>query len=116
MDRAEFFKVPLYAEPSNYEDTKERFNNCTMKKCGLVIINGFFYTCCLSPSIQTRLLHEPEGTDGIPLEGITEEKIQAFVNRQEPINACYRCRAYQGRQYHWHEVEDKEQWLKESME
>lgn len=116
LDRSEFFKIPLYAQTATPGDTLQRFNTCGLKKCGCVVQSGYIYLCCVGPSIDKRLLKLPPGTDGVPLEGITEEKFIQFVNSPEPLIACSRCQAYHGRQFRWHEVKGAKAWLAESME
>lgn len=116
LPRGDYFKVPLFAQESTYEEAKERYRTCVLKVCGHVILNSNFYVCCLSPSIHVRLLGMPEGADGIPLKGITEDQIKAFIDDPEPPKSCYRCQAYQGRQFRWHEVKGAKEWLEESME
>lgn len=116
LQRGDYFKVPLHAHTSTYEEARDRYRTCVLKVCGHVILNGYFYVCCLSPSIHVRLLRMPEGADGISLEDITEDQIKAFIEDPEPPKSCYRCRAYQGRQFHWHEVKGAKAWLAESME
>lgn len=83
---------------------------CWYRKNLHVVDNGFFYRCCTSPFIPKLILNEPEGTDGIPLEGITEEALREFLNRSEPMLSCEVCGGHNGIKRPWKEV-DRKEWI-----
>lgn len=89
------------------------FHDCPWKSDCYTVHRGFFYLCPQSTFFPRTLLNLPADTDGLPLEGITEEKLLEFMNRKEPFVSCRSCRAY-GQAVPWSETRGREKWIANS--
>lgn len=106
----EVFYRQLKSEP---DDGRESFKDCHWKRECLTVHRGHFHLCAQSTFFPKALMNLPAHTDGLPLEGITEEKLRAFMDRTEPFAACRICRANTMLSDPWREVKRSE-WIKES--
>ena len=89
------------------------FHACKWKTDCYTVHKGHFYLCPQSTFFPKSILGLPENVDGLPLEGITEEKLRAFMDRTEPLNACRTCRGYT-KLVPWTESRGREKWLENS--
>lgn len=97
------------------DDGVKSFETCHWRKGHCDTIHcGHFFRCAQSTFFPHTLQGLPEHIDGLPLEGITEEKFQAFLDRTEPFNACRICMANEMRSKPWAEAKNRGEWLKES--
>lgn len=110
-DRQPFTHV-LYKDRSE-ERAIEKYKNCWYRTFTHVLDNGFFYRCCTSPFIPKLILSEPEGTDGIPIKGLTEDGLRDFLDRKDPMRSCSVCGGHDGIRRIWKEV-DRKKWIEES--
>jgi organic radical activating enzyme len=115
MRRSSYFTQLLYRETATPEQAHARYRQCWYKSYCHVVDNGFFYRCCTTPFVPKLILGLPEGTDGLPLDGITEEALQAFLKQDETPISCTRCAAHNGRHIEWREERDPAKWLEASM-
>ncbi len=104
------FYRQLKAEP---DDGVDSFRGCHWKTQCYTVHRGHFYLCSQSAFYPRMIMHLPAETDGLPLEGITEEKLRAFMGRTEPFRACTICRAHTMETDPWREVERK-RWVEKS--
>ncbi len=91
------------------DDGVESFNKCHWKSDCYTVHRGFFYLCPQSafwPGKET-------GVDGISLDGITAESLDAFMDRKEPLEACRNCAAANMDKNRWRESK-RDVWLNES--
>jgi len=76
---------------------------------------NFFYTCCCAPHMSTLVQGQKENRDGIKIFGLTEDQLNQYLNRTNPLNACFTCA---GRDtavsIPWREERDPEKWLRAS--
>jgi hypothetical protein len=56
----------------------------------------------------------PETIDGIAIEGMTDERLQAALDRQEPLETCKICAGARGTDIPWHQNKSKSEWLTEA--
>ena len=111
---ADDFTQLIYEDSASDSEASERYANCFYGSYCHVLDNGYFYRCCTSPFIPKLLLDLPEGTDGIPVEGITEQALVDYLNQKETPASCYRCAGHAGKHIGWREC-SREDWLKESV-
>lgn len=93
------------------DDGVEAFRNCRWKSDCLTVHRGHLYLCSQS-AFFPKALGLPN-TDGLPLEGLTEEKLRTFLYRTEPLKTCKNCLAHSMQTEPWKEAKRSE-WLKES--
>lgn len=105
----EFFKQ-LKAVP---DDGVESFKTCEWRKDCYTVHEGHFYLCPQSVFFPKRFLGHAS-KDGLPLEGLTEEKLDAYLNRTEPFEACRICCAGEKKAFPWQESKSKTEWVKDS--
>jgi hypothetical protein len=77
--------------PSSPERTQTKFDRCFFKNFSRVVNFGYFYTCCCAPHLPHLLQGRPKGSDGISLDGVTEDALRAYLTRTEPLGACVTC-------------------------
>lgn len=105
----EFFKQ-LKAVP---DDGVESFRTCEWRSDCYTVHEGHFYLCPQSALFPPRFLGH-ESTDGLPLEGLTEEKLSAYINRTKPFEACRICCAGEKKAFPWKESKNRTDWVKDS--
>lgn len=119
QERAEVhgFELLAWEYPEFYKQLKlrpddgvESFRKCEWKTNCFTVHLGSFYLCPQSIFFPPRFMHSvPQ--DGLLLEGITEEKLEAFLNRTEPFEACKICLAGEKAAAPWREA-PKRDWEK----
>lgn len=77
---------------------------------------GYLYRCPQSAFFPKPLWGWDETIDGIPIEGITEAKLQAFCDREQPLATCAKCAGDKGGRVKWENLRNKEEWLQKSTE
>ena len=96
------------------EQCQQRFDKCpTRRKC-YCIDSGYFYKCpqaSLVPRMFTKLT---EHIDGVSLETMTLESVQAYLANKQALHSCARCNVECGRTP-WREV-SREHWVDESTQ
>lgn len=109
------FRTNLEAVPTGPEATKAKYDSCFFKQFSRVVNNGYFYTCCCSPHMPRLLQGRPEGSDGIAIEGLTEDALQAYLTRVEPLGCCTICAGRDtAKPVEWGEEKDPARWLEAS--
>lgn len=107
------FEQLLEPSPTGPNITKAKYDACFFRQFSRVIDDGYLYRCCTSPFIPNLLLGQPRGTDGLKVEGVTEQDIRDFLGDSKPALSCTRCVGLDpGNRRHtkWREVKDPEQW------
>lgn len=104
------FRKVGYFKP-DAERGRRFFNTCWYRFNRHVIEDGYFYYCCVGRWIPETLLNLPREVDAIALEGLTEERLCAFLGAQEPPRSCLVCSSNQGDLIGWREERDKARWL-----
>jgi len=109
------FRTNLEPAPTDPETTKRKFDGCFFRQFSRVVNNGYFYTCCCAPHMPRLLQGRPEGSDGIPVEGLTEVALQAYLTRSEPLGCCTICAGRDtAKPVKWREERDPEKWIQAS--
>lgn len=110
------FNYAAYKQPHSTERATELYQVCWYREFRQVIDSGYFYRCCVGRHIPEVLLGLPREDDAIALEGLTEEKLLAYLAQTETPRACYVCGACnQAPEFAWHEQPDRAKWLEESL-
>lgn len=87
------------------------FSTCHWKSDCYTLHRRAFYLCPQSAFFPKNFMGLPADVDGLPLAGITEEKLIAFLNRKEPLNACRICMANEMKTKPWAEAKTREEWI-----
>lgn len=103
-----------YKEHSPEEIARGRYHACWYNVNRHVIDGGYFYRCCTAPFIPSLLLGMAKETDGIALEGLTEQRLQEYLDQHAVPESCFVCASNQGNRIEWRET-SRENWLKESV-
>ena len=112
------FQNMLDPEPSDATRTQRKFNSCFFKNFSRVVNDGFFFTCCCGPHLPVLMQGQPFGTDGIALEGLTEQALSDYLARSTPLGACTICAGRDGvaaRPIAWSEERDPVAWVRKSQ-
>lgn len=91
----------------------ESFYGCPWAACHTVH-EGHFYICPLSAFWPEQFMQLPANIDGYPLQGTTEEGLNAFIHRKTPLNSCRKCTGGEAPAVEWHESKNEAEWLNES--
>jgi GTP 3',8-cyclase len=91
----------------------DSFRTCRWKICHAVH-EGRFYICPLSIFWPKQFMGIEEPVDGFAIEGATEEDLNLFIYRTEPLKSCQRCTGEAAASVDWHEVSNLEEWIKDS--
>lgn len=89
------------------------FHNCPWKTDCYTVHDGCFYLCPQSTFFPQALMGLSATIDGLPLAGLNEAGLRAFMDRKQPFNACRTCRSYT-KKIGWRESKTREQWIKDS--
>jgi cyclic pyranopterin phosphate synthase len=89
------------------------FHSCHWKSDCYTVHRGYFYLCPQSVFFPENFMKLPAGVDGLSLEGLTEEKFVAFLQRKEPLNACRICLANEMKPKAWAEAK-RQDWVEAS--
>ncbi len=108
-----YFSALLTREHGSPQEAAHRYKFCWFKKWTRALNNGYFYRCCTSVFIPRVVMNQPEGTDALSLDGITEQKLQAFLDQAETPLSCFRCTSMRGPTIEWREA-GEDTWLTES--
>lgn len=90
------------------------FHDCPWKTDCYTVHRGYFYLCPQTTFFPGTLMGLPKHVDGLPLKGLTEDKLHDFMHRTEPFNACRTCRGYT-KKVPWSETKGREEWVKNSQ-
>lgn len=90
------------------DDGAESFKSCEWRSDCYTVHEGHFYLCPQSAFFPKRFMNS-DVNDGLSLEGITEEKLNAYLNRTEPFEACKICCAGSKISAPWREA-NKSEW------
>jgi cyclic pyranopterin phosphate synthase len=95
------------------DDGEASFRNCHWKHDCFTVHRGYFHLCPQSTFFPKALMYLPASIDGLPLDGIDEQTLDAFMHRSQPFNACRICRANEMKPAPWQEAARAE-WIQTS--
>lgn len=111
MTKFDEFYLQFSPEPTNGE---ESFRNCVWKSDCYTIHEGYFYLCPQSAFFPKKFQNLPDAVDGLPLKDLTAEKLDVFLHRKQPFNACRICCGGHGRKTPWHQPKTMDEWIHNS--
>ena len=109
------FTTAAYKQPHTDQYAGQLYRQCWYNRNRQVIDGGYFYRCCTAPFIPQLLLGLPKEHDGITLDGLTEERLNEYLNQPQTPASCTVCASNCGRRIQWSEQADRNQWLAESL-
>ncbi len=90
----------------------QHFHSCHWRNDCWTLHRGYFYFCPQSLFFPKSILGH-ESIDGLPVGDLTEEKLDAFLTRKEPLETCKICMANEMRLASWKESK-RSDWVVES--
>lgn len=99
------FYKQIRAEPNN----GQHFHSCHWRNDCWTLHRGAFYFCPQSTFFPKALLGH-ESIDGLLVDGITEDKLEAFLTRKEPLESCRVCIANEMKTAPWSEIHGHKEW------
>lgn len=91
------------------------FATCHWRSSCWQIHRGHFGFCPQSLFFPKNYMGLSEFADALCIDGLTEEKLDAFLNRTEPLNSCKMCMANELKTRPWAEATGKDDWLARSQ-
>jgi cyclic pyranopterin phosphate synthase len=91
------------------------YRSCWYKANRNVIDVGYFYRCCIGRFIPELLQSADRNVEAIALEGLTEDKLTAYLRQPETPEMCFVCGANCAPQLAWREQADRGKWMEESL-
>ncbi len=85
------FKTLFEPVETGPAETKAKYDGCFFRHFSRVANDGVFYTCCCAPHMPELVQGRERGADGVPIEGLTEVGLLAYLRREEPLGACKNC-------------------------
>lgn len=104
----------LYERHASDTAASAIYRGCWYRTYCRVLDDGYFYRCCTSPFIPPLILELPKGTDGLRVEGASEQELREYLDQAETPASCYRCASNGGPHIGWRET-TRADWLSESM-
>jgi len=113
--RSPNFKTLLEPVPTGTGATRKKFQGCFFRHYSRAANNGWFFTCCCATHMPVLVQGRPFGSDGVRIEGLTEIGLRAYLEREEPLQACSICAGRDtARSIPWREERDPVRWLRRS--
>ena len=111
---ATFSKSLRSGKDETPQHLQERFDRCPTGHLCTCVDYGYVYRCQQAFLIPPLLLPgEAPTVDGISLEGITAEKLKAYLECKWPLKSCARCSVNE-QFIKWHET-TRERWMDVSV-
>ncbi len=89
------------------------YYGCPWNRC-LTIHEGWFYLCPLTAFFPKQYMGLDEHIDGIKIDGLTEPALQAFFDKDTPLETCKICAGAVGPSIPWHQNNSKAEWEAEA--
>ena len=102
----------FYQQVRREPNDGQHFHSCHWRTDCYTLHRGSFYLCPQSTFFPKVLLGH-ESNDGLPVAGLTEEKLEAFLTRKEPLESCRVCMANEMVSKPWGESKRSE-WIRDS--
>ena len=108
-----FHKCLRSGKDETPEHLQHRFDICPTGHLCVCLDYGFVYRCPQASIWPALFLPDQSPTvDGLSLDGITPEKLKAYLESKTPLKSCARCSVEES-YFNWHESKP-ETWEKES--
>lgn len=96
-------------KPLFLKNNGNTYYGCPWNRC-LTIHEGYFYLCPLTAFFPKQFMNLPEHIDGLPLEGLSDEILGAFLKRDTPLETCKICAGAKGESIAWHQNKSESEW------
>jgi hypothetical protein len=108
------FTWAAYRDPHSPERAAALYKSCWYAANRNVIDEGYFHRCCIGRFIPSLLQGRDKNADALPLEGLTEDRLLAFMRQAETPEMCNVCASNCGAQITWREI-GRENWREVSL-
>lgn len=111
------FMTFLEPKPTSAPVTAKKYRDCEFRRGhNYAASYGFFFMCCCGPHIPMLVQGREFGEDGIRIEGLTPEALEAYLSRIEPLGACSSCagRGTSSKWIPWSEERNPVIWMRAS--
>jgi len=89
------------------------YYGCPWNRC-LTIHEGWFYMCPLTAFFPKTYMNLPEHIDGIPILGMTDDRLKNFLAKDTPFETCKICAGATGRAIAWKQNNSEKEWEQEA--
>lgn len=86
------------------------YHGCPWNRC-LTIHENYFYLCPLTAFFPKHFMGLPEHVDGIPIEGMTDDRLSSFLAQNKPLETCKICAGGRGADIPWSQAKSKKEWM-----
>lgn len=93
---------------------QDNFDHCCWSRC-YTLHDGWLYCCPTSAFLFQQLFPDAGHQEGIPLDGITEAKLQDFIMRKVTPRMCDHCAGSNGPSVPWHQTFGPGKWKDEVL-
>ncbi len=112
------FESFLHLFNDNPNGGAEVWKICPWKRCW-TLHEGMFFNCPQAAFLPGQFPEKFPGikdplVDGVPVEGITEEKIRWMIEHEDPLSSCANCTGGTQSRIKWSQHSKREEWLKAS--
>lgn len=90
------------------------YAHCWYRRNRMVIDEGYFHRCCIGRFIPELMQGQDRNAQALPLEGLTEEKLMAFVLSPDAPEMCDVCGCNNAPGLPWREERDPDKWREDS--
>lgn len=109
------FRTLLEPVATNAAATHAKYHACFFRRFSRVANFGYFFTCCCAPHLPMLLQGQPYGTDGVKIDGLTEDRLLEYLRQDQPLGACAICAGRETAQpIPWSEERNPLVWVRKS--
>jgi len=91
------------------------YRHCWYKRNRNVIDAGYFYRCCIGRFIPELLQGREQTYGALPLEGLTEQRLRAYLDEPTAPEMCDVCGSNCAPALPWREERDPAKWMEASL-
>lgn len=109
------FRTLLEPTPTDEVATLAKYRGCFFRSFSRVANHGYFYTCCCAPHMPVLLQGRPQGSDGVKIEGLTEQGLNEYLSKDIPLGCCSMCAGRDtAKPIEWREERNPDRWVEAS--
>lgn len=99
---------------TDQKDPAGAYRNCPWNRC-LTVHEGWFYLCPLSAFFPAQYMNLPANVDGIPIAGLTEQRLAGFLAKADPLQTCSICTGARAERIDWREIHSDKEWMMDAF-
>lgn len=96
------------------DDGVQTWSECHWRNDCWTAHEGRLFFCPQSAFLHKLFPAEASADDGLPLADLTEDRLNAFLDRTVPLRACSRCCGGHGQTVPWQEAKTKKEWMEKA--